>query len=128
MIQGYSDHAANERTYLAWIRTAMAIIAFGLVIEKFNLFLQTIARSGLGDAANRLQLKQLQGPFGHYEGLAFIFVGVALVILATIRFIRITRMLDGEAAHSPKGVRAELVLSAILILLVASYSIHLAFD
>ena len=33
MIHGYSDHAANERTFLAWVRTG---IGFGLVVEKFN--------------------------------------------------------------------------------------------
>ena len=38
MIGGYSDHAANERTFLAWVRTGIAVIAFGFVIEKFNLF------------------------------------------------------------------------------------------
>ena len=43
MIRGYSDHAANERTFLAWVRTGIAVIAFGFVIEKFNLFLQTMA-------------------------------------------------------------------------------------
>jgi Domain of unknown function (DUF202) len=29
MIRGYSDHAANERTFLAWLRTGIAVIAFG---------------------------------------------------------------------------------------------------
>jgi uncharacterized membrane protein YidH (DUF202 family) len=38
MIRGYSDHAANGRTFLAWVRTGIAVIAFGFVIEKFNLF------------------------------------------------------------------------------------------
>ena len=33
----YSDHAANERTFLAWVRTGIATIAFGFVVEKFNL-------------------------------------------------------------------------------------------
>jgi uncharacterized membrane protein YidH (DUF202 family) len=43
MIRGYSDHAANERTFLAWVRTGLAVIAFGFVIEKFNLFVLTMA-------------------------------------------------------------------------------------
>ena len=30
MIRGYSDHAANERTFLAWVRTGIAVIAFEL--------------------------------------------------------------------------------------------------
>ena len=43
MIRGYSDHAANERTFLAWVRTGIAVIAFGFVIDKFNLFVLTMA-------------------------------------------------------------------------------------
>ena len=39
MIRGYTDFAANERTFLAWVRTAIAVIALGFVIERFNLFL-----------------------------------------------------------------------------------------
>jgi uncharacterized membrane protein YidH (DUF202 family) len=45
MIRGFSDHAANERTFLAWVRTAIAVIAFGFVIEKFNLFVLTVANA-----------------------------------------------------------------------------------
>ena len=41
MIRGYSDHAANERTFLAWLRTSIAVIAFGFVVEKLNLFALT---------------------------------------------------------------------------------------
>jgi putative membrane protein len=127
MIHGYSDHAANERTFLAWVRTGIAVIAFGFVIEKFDLFLRTIAASGLGKTTGRLQ-PQTPGSLAHYDGLAFILVGIALVILATVRFVRTTRLLDDEATHLAKGVRAELILSAVLVVLVASYSIHLALD
>jgi uncharacterized membrane protein YidH (DUF202 family) len=34
MITRYSDHAANERTFLAWVRTAIAMMAFGFVIGR----------------------------------------------------------------------------------------------
>lgn len=37
------DHLANERTFLAWVRTSIGIMAFGFVIEKFSLFLQKIS-------------------------------------------------------------------------------------
>jgi putative membrane protein len=38
MIERYTDHAANERTFLAWVRTSIAIMAFGFLVEKFDLF------------------------------------------------------------------------------------------
>ena len=33
-----NDHLANERTFLAWIRTSIAFIGFGFVIVKFAVF------------------------------------------------------------------------------------------
>jgi len=126
MIRGYSDHAANERTFLAWVRTGIAVVAFGFVVEKFNLFMATLASSALGDEARRLPLEGLSGRFGHYEGLALIFGGVAIVVLATVRFVRTARRLDDQEEHSAKSVRAELFLAAGLVLLVISYSVYLA--
>ncbi len=126
MIRGYSDHAANERTFLAWVRTGIAVIAFGFVVEKFNVFMTTIAASALGEAASRLPLAALSGPVGRYDGLALIFSGVGLIILSTVRFTRTTRQLDDVEEHLASGVRTELFLCAWLVLLVASYSVYLA--
>ncbi len=126
MIQSFSDHAANERTFLAWVRTGIAVIALGFVIEKFNLFMLTLARTaGLG---NRLLLQRLGGSLGRYEGLAFIGGGIALIVLATARFVRTSALIDDPKTHLARSVRAELIISATLIVLIASYSIYLAFD
>jgi putative membrane protein len=127
MIGGYSDHAANERTFLAWVRTGIAVIAFGFVIEKFNLFLLTIASAALGDELHRSQLTRLSGRIGRYDGLVLILGGAALVVLATVRFVRITRLLDDTQLHPAASVRTELILCAALVLVVASYSVYLAF-
>jgi len=123
MIAGYSDHAANERTFLAWIRTGIAVIAFGFVIEKFNLFLLTSAALSEPVA----QLLRVSGRVGRYDGLALVFGGVAMVVLATTRFVRTTRLLDDSEMHFASNVRTELTLSAFLVLAVASYSLYLAF-
>jgi len=128
MISAYSDHAANERTFLAWVRTGIAVIAFGFVIEKFNLFMTTLASSALGDVPHRLRFEGLTGMLGRYDGLAFIFVGVALVVIATIRFVRITALIDDPEEHSARSVRIELFVSAGLLILIASYSVFLVFS
>lgn len=126
MIQSFSDHAANERTFLAWVRTGIAVIALGFVIEKFNFFVLTLARTaGLGHSP---QLQRLSGSLGRYEGLAFIAGGIALIVLATARFARTTALIDDVATHPARSARAELIVSAVLIVLIASYSIYLAFD
>jgi putative membrane protein len=127
MISGYNDHAANERTFLAWIRTGIAVIAFGFLVEKFNLFLLTLAATGMSSDARRPQLAMLSGRIGRSDGLVLILGGVGLVVLATLRFVRTTRMLDDSLAHSASNVRTELILCAALVLVVTSYSVYLAF-
>jgi|SRR5581483_8366281 len=39
---GVSDYLAAERTFLAWIRTGLALIGFGFVVARFGLFLQAL--------------------------------------------------------------------------------------
>jgi putative membrane protein len=126
MISGYTDHAANERTFLAWIRTGIAVIAFGFVVEKFNLFLLTLAAAGLANEVHRSQLADVSGRIGRYDGLVLILGGAGLVILATARFVRTTRLLDDAQVHSASSVRVELIVSAALVLVVTSYSLYLA--
>ncbi len=125
MIRGYSDHAANERTFLAWVRTGIAVIAFGFVVEKFNLFVLTMASVSSLDAGHRLQVERASGPFGRYDGLALVFIGLALIVTATFRFVRTGRRLDDEQIHPAGNLRAELVLSAMLALFVAGISAYL---
>jgi putative membrane protein len=126
MIERYSDHAANERTFLAWVRTGIATIGFGFVVEKFNLFVLSMAEANSADAARRLQLEKLSGSFGHYDGLALILVGMAIIVISLVRFIRTTRLIDDQQSHPAGSVRAELVLSVILALIVAALTVHLA--
>ena len=64
MIKHYSDHAANERTFLAWVRTAIAVMAFGFLIERFDLFLKIhCAASGATTArAAQRSIRELGWP------------------------------------------------------------------
>jgi putative membrane protein len=125
VISGYSDHAANERTFLAWVRTGIAVIAFGFVIEKFNLFVLTLANVSPAGAGHQSQLEKLSGPLGRYEGLAFILFGLALIVIAAAPFVRTQRMLDDQEVHAAGSVRGELVLSVALALIAAGLGTYL---
>ena len=124
MIRTYSDHAANERTFLAWVRMGLAVIAFGFVVEKFNLFIQSMALSTSLDAAQRLQLERLSGPLGCYEGLALMLLGLVVIVVQTVRFARTGQALDDGEPHTNSDIRSELIFSVVLVLLVTAFVAH----
>jgi putative membrane protein len=124
MIRGYSDHAANERTFLAWLRTSIAVIAFGFVIEKFDLFALTLVNATSLDAPDRLQLERLSGRLAEGSGRAFIVVGVIFIVVATIRFVRTGQLLDDQAIHSP-SILPDLIFSVVLASLLIALSAYL---
>jgi putative membrane protein len=126
MIPNYTDHAANERTFLAWVRTGIAIIALGFVIEKFNLFLITMANSVPNQPIHRAQLERLAGPLGRYGGVALVFGGLALILISTGRFLRTEKLLDDAQAHRSGVGRMELGLLGLLVMFVAALSAYLA--
>jgi putative membrane protein len=47
VIRSYSDHASNERAFLAWVRTGIAVVGLGLVIKKLNLFVLAMASASV---------------------------------------------------------------------------------
>jgi putative membrane protein len=123
MIQKYSDHAANERTFLAWIRTGIAVIAFGFVVEKFNLFMVVLASTVSAEAASRID--RLTKPLGRYDGIALIVVGVGLIFVAAVRFFRTAKLIDDPEPRPALDTRVELVFSAILMLLTTGLCVYL---
>jgi putative membrane protein len=73
-----SDHLANERTYLAWIRTGITIIALGFVVAKFGLIVKEINPSA----------QETSFHFSSYIGIALVLVGGFMELLALKRFTK----------------------------------------
>jgi putative membrane protein len=118
MIKRYSDHAANERTFLAWVRTAIAVMAFGFLIERFDLFIKI--------AAPQLAERQLssQGErFANWAGLAFIVIGVITIAIAGLRFTKTAKQIETDAEVPSPGERLDLALAIMIGLLGASLAL-----
>jgi putative membrane protein len=112
MIKNFGDHAANERTFLAWVRTAIAVMAFGFLIEKFDLFLAFAAAQSTAGAP------ALQGQrFANEAGLAFIFLGVIMIVIAAVRFFKAAKDIDSEKTLPGVGSRLDLALAGLLTIL-----------
>lgn len=111
MIPHFSDHAANERIYLAWVRTAITVMAFGFLIERFDLFLASLSRV----AAHAVTGLHLRGT--EWAGLLLIVFGALMILLATLRFIRCRRNIDAEPNVPYAGMLGEKLLTAIMVLM-----------
>jgi putative membrane protein len=122
MIQNFGDHAANERTFLAWVRTSIAVIAFGFLVERFDLFLRFAASASLKNhdlAPNE--------EFGQLAGLILIVLGVIMILIAAHRFVRTAKEIDDEEKVPGTGSRADLALASLLVILIGAllfYLIH----
>jgi putative membrane protein len=122
MIEHYTDHAANERTFLAWVRTAIAVMAFGFLVEKFDLFLEVASRSLTGRVASP------GGQMvGNVAGLLLILMGGATMVLAMLRFRQTTRDIDSKEIRSDTGARLDLALVGLLVLLGATLFVYLSY-
>jgi putative membrane protein len=121
MIENFGDHSANERTFLAWVRTAIAIMAFGFIVEKFDLFLELAAPSLAGRSLS------LPGQrFGNIAGLALIALGTAMIAIAIARFLATAKIIDSRERQPGPGSRFDLALAALLILLGCVLFVYLA--
>jgi putative membrane protein len=121
MIKRYSDHAANERTFLAWVRTAIAVMAFGFLIERFDLFIRF--------AAPQLAQQQLSPHgqvFANVAGLIFIVLGVVMIIVAGVRFVRTGKDIESETDVPSPGERFDLALAVLLGLLGAALFLYMS--
>jgi putative membrane protein len=122
MIERYTDHAANERTFLAWVRTSIAIMAFGFLVEKFDLFLEFASKSlaaRMPSAGGQL--------VGNIAGLLLIVLGGATMILAIIRFRQTALDIDSKGTRPGSGDRMDVILAALLVILGAALFVYLSY-
>jgi len=112
-----SDYLAEERTFLAWIRTGLSLMGFGFVVARFGLFLQ------------ELQLVQRTLPpqshqFSLWFGIVLILSGVAVNIYAARRHAQFGThfaSIELDFHRSAKRVAIAALLLALIGLAMAAY-------
>lgn len=119
-IKSFTDHAANERTFLAWVRTGIAIMAFGFLVERFDIFLK-IAASSLGQHPHAFANQA----FGNIAGLCLIVAGAALIFLSGLRFKKTADAIDSPEVRPSPGMRLDFTLSAMLVVLGIALVVYL---
>ena len=114
-----TSHLANERTFLAWIRTSISIIVFGFVVAKFGITLREFLR--------------VQGATEHESGVSliigvgFIAMGIFMVLAAWFRYQGTMRRIEtGDFKPAGAIVTVLTVVAAVFGIILAGYLIYTA--
>jgi putative membrane protein len=111
------DHLANERTFLAWVRTSIAVVVFGFAIGRFSIAMR--------------QLTEFQGRASETAGLSVwmgmsaILAGVVMMVAGLVRYRKTRAQLD-EGKFEPAGFVVDLVaiLTVLFGMVLAGYLIY----
>jgi putative membrane protein len=90
-------HQANERTMLAWVRTGIALMAFGFAIARFGVFLRQVA------AVGSVPLRVSSGLESARVGAALVALGMIANLLATVQYARVRRAIERGELGAPSG-------------------------
>src|SRR6266496_3642784 len=111
------DHLANERTFLAWVRTGAAIVVFGFAIGRFSIAMrQLTALSGHPVRTAGISV---------WMGASSIVAGVVLVFTGLLRYRKTRAQLDA-GTFEPAGFGLDLItiLTVVFGLALAGYLIY----
>lgn len=110
------DHLANERTFLAWIRTSIGIMAFGFVVEKFTLFMKqiTLFLSQNPSAPHPVTRNLVQG-YSSVFGASLVGLGVLICLLAFVKYKNVEKQIEDNSYRPSTVLSVVLTLSVLLL-------------
>jgi putative membrane protein len=114
------DHLANERTFLAWIRTGIAVVVFGFAIGRFAIAIrQWMQLEGQGHVVPTAGLSV-------WFGTAAIIAGVLVCLMGLIRYRKTREQID-SGNFKPAGFIIDLVgiVTALFGLALAAYLVYI---
>jgi putative membrane protein len=107
---------AAERTLLAWNRTAISLMAFGFVIERFGLFLQITGRE---------EIEVFQRHISFFVGIAFILLATFITLYSTQQHKRILKTLRPVEIPPGYNLWLGIVTNAVIGILGILLSVYL---
>jgi putative membrane protein len=111
-----AEYLANERTFLAWVRTSIAILSFGFALAKFSVWMRDLG-------------VQMHRPFGEPEtsvpmGEALIACGGLLSLLAAWHYHAINRAIEEDRVKPNLSLVALITAAVVLLAVVMTWALH----
>src|SRR5947207_15230980 len=94
------DHMANERTFLAWVRTSIGIMIFGFVVEKFSIFIKEIATFIGKTTITAATISPSLQNYSAILGIILVALGTVICLLAFLNFKKVTEQIN-NATYQP---------------------------
>jgi len=117
---------ANERTFLAWVRTSIGIMAFGFVVERFALFIKQFSLLVGGAGISPVQNPPARG-YAAIFGIILVGIGALMGVLSFVRFKKVERQIDEDTYKTSLILDILLVLSVLAIgVFLIIYLLHIA--
>lgn len=114
-----SDHLANERTFLAWIRTSIGIMGFGFVVVKFSLFVKQVSLI----LHNNQHI--LQKGYSAAIGVTLVALGAMTALFAYLNYKKIEKEIDADTYGSSNPL---IMLSTFGLIFVSALLIWYLID
>ncbi|KAJ1821169.1 hypothetical protein LPJ75_000768 [Coemansia sp. RSA 2598] len=115
------DHLANERTYLAWIRTSLSLVTVGVAIRQ----LYRVSIDLGNDAASNSQDDEEEPIAGKALGVSFVVLGMLFVIVGLYRYFRSQYLMTTgrfPVSRNMVGACAAATVALLIGLLVSMFS------
>ncbi|HWX36050.1 MAG TPA: DUF202 domain-containing protein [Steroidobacteraceae bacterium] len=106
---------AAERTLLAWQRSAIALMGFGFVVERFGLFLQMAAHQPLAAS---------QRGFSLGLGVLLLLLGAAVALISARQFRQVAKSLDPAVVPPGYWTHVGVGLNVIIAVIALAFATH----
>jgi putative membrane protein len=114
------DYLAEERTFLAWIRTGLTLMGFGFVVARFGLFLEVM------QITRGASVPQSHG-LSRWAGAVIMATGVAINLLSIRRHLRLVSQLNRGELVGERASYLAVTLAVFLALIGMAMALYVSF-
>ncbi len=110
--QRSQQYLANQRTFLSWVRTSIALIGLGFAIERFSIFVQQFLLIADPDAAGNVA-SATADEYSALVGIGMIVVGTGIVVYALKNYLDSNKTI-ASGKYTPKNTIVYTASAAIV--------------